>query len=598
MKVEFVLVTQRPGRFGRLSLAGQLLVVQMVILLGVLVTVALVSLAQSESTFTRTEGRRIAAIAEQVASTPIVRAEMSPGGVVNVLPTITQSVVTQYDVTSVTLADADEVARVSSDPTIDKTRIPLGAPAVGEGASWTGVMDVQGERMLVAQSPLLYDPPATGPAVLPVGAQLGTVMVAVRMPSALDRLQGASSYLPTYLGIALVLGGVGSWLLARRIKRQTLGLEPAEITGLAESREAMLFGLAEGVVALDTNERITLVNNVAQRLLDLPEHAVGMRLDDLPIGPRLRDVLRGVTDESESSDAVVGADDGGEADDATGDGADDATGDGAGDRARTRPRDQVVLRRGRVLVMNRMEVSKDGRPLGSVTTLRDRTELADLEREIGSFRSTTELLRAQAHEFANQLHTISGLIQLGEYDEVVGYVDAVSEHRAQLDLTVSRRIRDTAVTALVMAKAAQATERRVELRVSDDTSLGRVGPRDSADVAAVVGNLVDNAIDAAASSDGPDKWVELTIRQDASSLEVSVVDSGPGIAPEVVTEVFTHGYTTKAARAGERGIGLALTRLICQRRGGEVEVENTPTGAKFVARLTVEAAIGHAEEKR
>jgi sensor histidine kinase regulating citrate/malate metabolism len=559
----------------------------MVILLGVLVTVALVSLAQSESTFTRTEGRRIAAIAEQVASTPIVRAEMSPGGVVNVLPTITQSIVTQYDVTSVTLADADEVARVSSDPTIDKTRIPLGAPAVGEGASWTGVMDVQGERMLVAQSPLLYDPPATGPAVLPVGAQLGTVMVAVRMPSALDRLQGASSYLPTYLGIALVLGGVGSWLLARRIKRQTLGLEPAEITGLAESREAMLFGLAEGVVALDTNERITLVNNVAQRLLDLPEHAVGMRLDDLPIGPRLRDVLRGVTDEREPSDAV---DDGV----ATGGG----TSDGTGESGRPMPRDQVVLRRGRVLVMNRMEVSKDGRPLGSVTTLRDRTELADLEREIGSFRSTTELLRAQAHEFANQLHTISGLIQLGEYDEVVGYVDAVSEHRAQLDLTVSRRIRDTAVTALVMAKAAQATERRVELRVSDDTSLGRVGPRDSADVAAVVGNLVDNAIDAAASSDGPDKWVELTIRQDASSLEVSVVDSGPGIAPEVVTEVFTHGYTTKAARAGERGIGLALTRLICQRRGGEVEVENTPTGAKFVARLTVEAAIGHAEEKR
>src|SRR6478609_8203601 len=561
MKVEFVLVTQRPGRFGRLTLAGQLLVVQMVILLGVLVTVALVSLAQSDATFTRTEGRRVSAIAEQLASTPIVRTEMGPGGAVNVLPAVVQSVVTQYNVASVTIADADEIARVSSDPTIDKTRIPLGAPAVGEGASWTGVMDVQGERMLVAQSPLLYDPPATGPAVLPVGAQLGTVMVAVRMPSALDRLQGASSYLPTYLGIALVLGGVGSWLLARRIKRQTLGLEPAEITGLAESREAMLFGLAEGVVALDTNERITLVNNVAHRLLDLPEHAVGMRLDDLPIGPRLRDVLRGVTD----------------------DGADGVQ------------RDQVVLRRGRVLVMNRMQVSKDGRPLGSVTTLRDRTELADLEREIGSFRSTTELLRAQAHEFANQLHTISGLIQLGEYDEVVVYVDSVSEHRAQLDLTVSRRVRDTAVTALVMAKAAQATERRVELRVSDDTSLGRIGSRDSADVAAVVGNLVDNAIDAAASSEGDAKWVELTIRQDASSLEVSVVDSGPGIAPEVVTEVFTHGYTTKAARAGERGIGLALTRLICQRRGGEVEVENTPTGAKFVARLTVEAV---AEEKR
>ncbi|GGN09791.1 ATPase [Terrabacter tumescens] len=557
------MVKQSRRRFGRwfggLTLTGQLFAVQLLILLGVLVAVALVSLSQSEATFTRTEGRRVSAVAEQLASTPIVRTEMSPGGVPNVLPSLVQSIVTQYNITSMSVADAAEVVRVSSDPTLERAPMPLGSRAVADGASWTGVMELGGERMIVAQSPLLSVPdPRVKEPQLPVGTQLGTVMIAVRMPSAWDRLLGNSSYLPTYLGIALVLGGVGSWLLARRIKRQTLGLEPAEITGLAESREAMLFGLAEGVVALDTNERITLVNNVAQRLLDLPEHAVGMRLDDLSIGPRLRDVLRGVTD----------------------DGADGVQ------------RDQVVLRRGRVLVMNRMEVAKDGRPLGSVTTLRDRTELADLEREIGSFRSTTELLRAQAHEFANQLHTISGLIQLGEYDEVVAYVDSVSEHRAQLDLTVARRIRDTAVTALVMAKAAQATERRVELRVSDDTSLGRIGARDSADVAAVVGNLVDNAIDAAASSEGDDKWVELTIRQDASSLEVSVVDSGPGIAPELVTEVFTHGYTTKAARAGERGIGLALTRLICQRRGGEVEVENTPTGAKFVARLTVEAGSG------
>src|SRR5829696_6032532 len=109
MKVEFVLVTQRPGRLGRLSLAGQLLVVRLVILLGVLVTGAVVSLAQSESTFTRTEGRRLSAIAEDVAATPIVRTEMSPGGVLNVLPAVVQSVVAQYDVGSLTIADADEV---------------------------------------------------------------------------------------------------------------------------------------------------------------------------------------------------------------------------------------------------------------------------------------------------------------------------------------------------------------------------------------------------------------------------------------------------------------------------------------------------------
>jgi sensor histidine kinase regulating citrate/malate metabolism len=590
MKVEFVVVKQSTGRwFGRLTLTGQLLAVQMLILVGVLVAVGLVSLSQSEATFTRTEGRRVSAIAEQLASTPIVRTEMAPHGVLTVLPTLVQSIVTQYNVTSMSVADADEMVRVSSDPTLERAPLPVGSPAVANGASWTGVMELGGERMLVAQSPLLSvpDPSVKGPQ-LPVGTQLGTVMIAEHMPSALDRLQGASAYLPTYLGIALVVGGLGSWLLARRIKRQTLGLEPAEITGLAESREAMLFGLAEGVVALDTNERITLVNNVAQRLLDLPEHVVGMRLDDLPIGPRLRDVLRGVPDASGTGPGTgIGT--------GIGNGTDNAADTG---RDAVAPRDQVVLRRGRVLVMNRMEVSKDGRPLGSVTTLRDRTELADLERELGSFRSTTELLRAQAHEFANQLHTISGLIQLGEYEEVVGFVDSVSEHRAELDVAVSRRVRDTAIAALLMAKAAQATERRVELRVSEETSLGRLAQRDSADVSAVVGNLVDNAIDAAATAAGPDRWVELTIRQDASAVEVSVVDSGPGVAPEVVTEVFTHGFTTKAAQAGERGIGLALTRLICQRRGGEVDVENTPDGARFVARLTVEAGAVQGEEKR
>jgi sensor histidine kinase regulating citrate/malate metabolism len=238
--------------------------------------------------------------------------------------------------------------------------------------------------------------------------------------------------------------------------------------------------------------------------------------------------------------------------------------------------------------MNRMEVVKDGRPLGSVTTLRDRTELAELERQLGSFRSATELLRAQAHEFANQLHTISGLIQLGEYDDVVQYVDSVSEHRAALDLSVSRRIEDRAITALVLAKASQATERRVELRVGDHTTLGRLGPRDSADLAAVVGNLVDNAIDAAAASEATDKWVELSIRQGGTTVEVVVSDSGPGVAPELVTEVFTHGFTTKAAAAGERGIGLGLIRLICRRRGGEVNVENTPEGAVFTASMTVD----------
>jgi sensor histidine kinase regulating citrate/malate metabolism len=393
-----------------------------------------------------------------------------------------------------------------------------------------------------------------------VGEHLGTVMVAEDFPSAWERQRGASSYLLTYLGIALALGVAGSWLLARRIKRQTLGLEPHEITGLAEHREALLYVIAEAVIALDPHDRITLVNDVARRLLDLPEHAAGMSLRDLRVEGRLLDVL---------------------------------TGAGAPDAHDDAPRDDVVIRRGRVLVMNRMRVTRNGRHLGTVTTLRDRTTLANLERELGSFRSTTQLLRAQTHEFANQLHTISGLIQLGDYDEVVRYVDAVTERRQSLDLLVNSRIRDPAVAALLMAKASLASERRVDLRVSDETSLDRLEAEDSADVATVVGNLVDNAIDAV-SGGSPGEWVSVEIRQDAASVEISVSDSGPGVPAEVAQEVFAHGFTTKAATAGERGIGLALTRLVCQRRGGEVRLASTPgAGASFVAHLGI-APVGEA----
>ncbi|MGW3866565.1 sensor histidine kinase, partial [Streptomyces sp. NPDC005047] len=229
-----------------------------------------------------------------------------------------------------------------------------------------------------------------------------------------------------------------------------------------------------------------------------------------------------------------------------------------------------------------------GRPLGSVTTLRDRTELARLEREIGSFRSTSELLRAQAHEFANQLHTISGLIQIGEQDEVVRYIRALNQRRQSLDVTLSRRVRDTAVAALITAKSSLAAERRVALRVSDRTALDRLVPQDAADVATVLGNLVDNAVDAAAAAgEEHDAWVEVELRQDAASVEIVVRDSGPGVAPELAREVFSHGFTTKAARQGERGIGLALTRLVCERHGGEISVTNTPEGAMFTARMTV-----------
>ncbi|MFJ2197940.1 ATP-binding protein [Streptomyces violaceusniger] len=542
--------------FRRQTLAGEMLVLQLAIVVVVLMAVAAVSLAQSEATFNRVEGRRVGALAEQLAAQPLVRSRLVGPSPAEALAPLVYSSRVQSRVTSVTVADGDGRVVSSTNPTVLGDRLPLGK-GVGAGRGWSGTLDWDGSRELVAQVPVLG---ATGDDL---GRHLGTVMIGEASPTVWQRLSGASSYLPVYLGVASALGVVGSWLLARRVKRQTLGLEPREITGLAEHREAMLYGIAEGVVALDPQHRVTLVNDMGRRLLDLPEECVGRNLAELGIEGRLLDVLAGARKET------------------------------------TDPKDEVVVRHGRVLVMNRMTVVKDGRPLGSVTTLRDRTELARLEREIGSFRSTSELLRAQTHEFANQLHTISGLIQIGEQEEVVRYIRALNQRRQSLDMSIGRRVRDTAVAALLMAKASQAAERKVVLRLSDRTALDRLTPEDAADVATVVGNLVDNAIDAATSErgdggrdmaergDGDEPWVEVELRQDNASVEIVVRDSGPGVAPGLAQEVFAHGFTTKAAREGERGIGLALTRLVCERRGGEIAVTNTPQGAMFSARMSV-----------
>lgn len=536
-------------RVPKLTLASQLVVVQLIVIAAVLVAVSAVSVEQTRVSFQREQGRRVLALAENLAANPVVRrapvhttGSALPGAVAQMQATTGVEVVMVADVDGLVVASTDSL-RLGETVTWPQLRA---AP----GRSSSATVELSDTSYLIAAAPILSDPVSEGDPV----DLLGIAMVARPSPSRVDSLMTAGPSLLTYLGAAMVLGVIGSLLLARWIKRQTLGLEPADIVALAEQREAVFSGIAEGVLALDTRDRVTMINPLAVRLLSLPQDPVGMSLADLGVEGRLRDVLTG----------TAGAE-----------------------------QDAVVIRSGRVLVLNRMPVRHAGRELGSVTTLRDRTQLAELESEIGAFRGTTDLLRAQTHEFANQLHTISGLVQIGDYEEVVSYVESLTQGRAAIDLTVSRRVLDRSIAALLVAKSAVAAERRVTLRITDRTHVGPLDPQSSFDLGTVLGNLIQNAIDASAGSPQAEDrtpWVEVEIRQSGSTVEISVSDSGPGVDSSIATEVFEHGFTTKAAQDGERGIGLALTKLVCRRRGGEVEIRNTRDGAEFVARMTITPA--------
>jgi sensor histidine kinase regulating citrate/malate metabolism len=204
----------------------------------------------------------------------------------------------------------------------------------------------------------------------------------------------------------------------------------------------------------------------------------------------------------------------------------------------------------------------------------------------------TDTLRAQAHEFDNRLHTIAGLIEIGETDEAVRFVHRVTSSRSEFSATVTSAVRDPSVAALLIAKASQAAELGVDLRIATDSSLPALAEELSADVTTVVGNLVDNALDAAATA--AERWVEVSLGLVDGEVEVVVRDSGPGVPAGMEKEVFRRGVSTKEGGSGERGIGLSLVLLLCTRRGGEA-MASSDRGSVFIARLPVDAASADGE---
>jgi two-component system, CitB family, sensor kinase len=204
-------------------------------------------------------------------------------------------------------------------------------------------------------------------------------------------------------------------------------------------------------------------------------------------------------------------------------------------------------------------------------------------------------LRAQRHEFANRLHLLNGLLHTGHLEEGLQYLDELLG-AGPLGSAVPGvdSIGDTHLQAFLAAKAAAAREAGVTLMIGDNTWVsGRLELL--VDVTTVVGNLIDNAIDAARAGEHIDKKVEIELLQEGSTLHVTVADSGDGVPPDFVDQIFIEGTTTKpdSGIPGGRGIGLALARQISRHLGGDLRLSSAGnpaarqgfTGAEFIARL-------------
>ncbi|MFJ9077346.1 ATP-binding protein [Streptomyces sp. NPDC102278] len=388
------------------------------------------------------------------------------------------------------------------------------------------------------------------------GRVVGMVSAGITVRAIRDRLARQLSALVWVAAGALTLGGVGTYIVNARLRRHTHGMNAAELSGVYDYHQAALHGVREGLLMLDGRRRITLINDAGRELLGLRGEVRGTAVADLALPPPLTGAL-------------------------------------LADRPRV---DEVHLTADRVLVVNSSPVAGGGRR-GTVVTLRDHTELQSLAGELDNERGFTEALRSQAHEAANRLHTVVSLIELGRADEAVEFATAELELAQALTDEVVTAVGEPVLVALLLGKAAQAHERGVELIVTRDSSAVDTGPGTppARDLVTVLGNLVDNAVEALTGT--PGGRVAVTVRHEGESegehegehILIRVTDNGPGLPEGAGADVFRRGWSGK----GEgRGLGLALVRQVAHRHGGSADAAPASDGgAEFIVRLPVRRAV-------
>jgi two-component system CitB family sensor kinase len=514
-----------------LKLSTQILSLQVAIVLVTLLVVSGASVKSSGDQLQVQYGERALAVAQAVATLPTVRSAFDDLYPPTTLQPLAEAVREASGLTFVVIANSEGTRFSHPDPARIGERVSTDPGPALNGQDWIGVEEGTLGRSVRAKTPIFDDR----------GQVIGIVSVGILSEEVSAQLR---RQLPTFLGagaLALALGVIGSLVLARRVKRQTHGLEPPEIGALLEQREAMLKSIREGTVGVDTSQRFTFANDEAARLLGLTSVPVGERVDAVVPPGRVRELLTRQID----------------------------------------GQDQIVLAGDHVLVANRMPVIVRGERVGSVVTLRDRTELEGLVRELATMRSLTDALRAQAHEFSNRLHTVAGLIELGHHEEAVSFITDTALTQQALTEALMERVGDPTIVALLLAKAASASEHGIELTLADDTRPdGEL--RDKEALVTILGNLIDNAIEAIGATGGR---IEVALCPEGDDLTIRVADSGPGIPPDLVEEVFTDGYTTKVHGAGQsRGLGLALVRQAVARHEGSIDV-TSDGGAVFTVTL-------------
>ncbi|MGW1219280.1 sensor histidine kinase [Streptomyces californicus] len=535
------------------SLAGQLFAMQVVLIAAVVAGCAVFAYVSGSAQAEETAERQVRVAALAVADSPSVREAIRTPDPSAVLQPYAERVRKDTGIAFVTIMDPRRVRWTHPD-----TR-QIGDTFLGNTAR-----ALRGETFTETYTGTLGPSIRVVTPILDEGRIVGLVSAGITVDRVSSQVREQLGALAMAAGGALALGGIGTYVVNARLRRHTHGMNAAELSRLHDYHQATLHAVREGLLMLDGRRRIALINDAGRELLGLgPEaEAVGRTVDELALPAPLTGALL-------ASEARV---------------------------------DELHLTAERVVVVNTRPVV-GGERRGTVVTLRDHTELQALSGELDSERGFTQALRSQAHEAANRLHTVVSLIELGRVEEAVEFATAELELAQVLTDRVVGAVEEPVLAALLLGKAAQANERGVELVLAEDSLIddGALPPSLAhRDLVTILGNLIDNAVDAVSEGFEGDEGaavpapraaggaagrarVTVTALADERELLLRVADNGAGIGPEAADEVFRRGWSTHGAG---RGLGLALVRQAAHRNGGTVELDAGPDGgARFTVRL-------------
>jgi len=525
----------------RWSIARRLFVANVLFVLVLSVVLGTAAIIDARQRTYDDAGRRMQTVAAAVAASPLVLQAAGTTSPSTTLQPYALKVMAGTGVDFVTIMAPDRIRWTHANPA------EIGKPYIG-----TIEPALRGETFTEVTAGTL------GPSVrtiVPVKDSAGTVRALVAAGVTVQNVDiAASGRFGAIIALCLALlaaGSLASWLLGRYLRSVTRGWGPEQLAQLFAYYESVLHSVREGVVLIDTRGTVVMYNDQAAELLGLEPSDVGPsagaapRLADLPLDASLRALF---------------------------------------ESGRT-AHDEIHLSDSRILVVNQAPAVGPGgrKPIfGTVATLRDRTEIESLGTELETMRTLSGALRAQTHEHANRLHTIVSLMELGRTDDALDFATKDLELSQRLTDDIVASVDEPVLSALIMGKSAEAHERGAELTVHVSGADGLHGLAVQ-DLVTILGNLLDNALDAAAAAPPP-RLVSLTIATTPDAVTFTVADSGPGIDPAIAGDILEYGFSTKASGThdggpgsevpapGGRGVGLALVRQAVKRLDGTLSI--------------------------